>query len=119
MPRSLATRQTLGNLTFSGCSVLASVSSTPSPSALLDLTRLYPSFQRVRLSCGPYEKSELSPEVAVVFTNRENALKVRIPVIVSSDSGANVSTIPAHREHDSGANVSTIPAHREHDSGAS
>ena len=28
---------------------------------------------------------------------------VRIPVIVSSDSGANVSTIPVHREHDSGA----------------
>jgi hypothetical protein len=34
-------RQTLGNLTFYGCSVLASGSSTPSPSALLDLTRLY------------------------------------------------------------------------------
>src|SRR6185369_4338185 len=34
-------RQTLGNLTFYGCSVLASVSSTPSPSALLDLTRRY------------------------------------------------------------------------------
>jgi len=33
--------KTLGNLTFYGCSVWASVSSTPSPSALLDLTRLY------------------------------------------------------------------------------
>jgi hypothetical protein len=29
--------------------------------------------------------------------------QLRIPVIVSSDSGANVSTIPVHREHDSGA----------------
>src|ERR1043166_1078052 len=34
-------RQTLGNLTLYGSSVLASGSSTPSPSALLDLTRLY------------------------------------------------------------------------------
>jgi hypothetical protein len=34
-------RQTLGNLTLSGCSVLASGSVTPSPSASLLLTRLY------------------------------------------------------------------------------
>ena len=45
-------RQTLGNLTFSGCSVLASGSSTPSSSALLDLTRLYSSFRECGLSYG-------------------------------------------------------------------
>ena len=44
------------------------------------------------------------------FANNKNGFeKVRIPVIVSSDSGANVSTIPVI--------VSTVPVHREQRAG--